>query len=282
VLAGEQAPDAGRATLGAAVTAAWYHQDLGQVPMDRSLFDIIHDRRPRWNRGQVQGHLGRFGFPGEAVLRKPATLSGGERARMALALLMLTEANLLLLDEPTNHLDVESIEVLEDALMDFPGTVLLVSHDRALLRAVTNRTWAYRDDRIVDYPGGFEEWEIVEEEREAAETAQWQRLEQERRVVDRQRAAQRSSGSRNAQAELRSARRSVERAEETVHALEREVARLTEALADPDLYTAEGGAERAAKLAARLAVQRGELDAALEAWSEAGSSLEALLSGEAG
>ena len=94
------------------------------------------------------------------MLRKAGTLSGGERARVALALMMLQDANLLVFDEPTNHLDVESIEALEDALDDYEGTVLLVSHDRALLTSLTNRIWAIENQRVQDYPGNFAEWEI--------------------------------------------------------------------------------------------------------------------------
>ena len=93
----------------------------------------------------IQGHLGRFGFSGDSVLRRAATLSGGERARVALAMMMLSGANLLLFDEPTNHLDVESIEALEDAIEAYDGTVILVSHDRALLRALTTRMWVLHE-----------------------------------------------------------------------------------------------------------------------------------------
>ncbi len=118
----------------ASVQIAHYRQDLAQVPSDRSLYDLINDLRPSWNRGAIQGHLGRFGFSGDSVLRKAGSLSGGERARVALAMMMLSSANLLVFDEPTNHLDVESIEALEDAIEAFEGTVILVSHDRALLR----------------------------------------------------------------------------------------------------------------------------------------------------
>ena len=82
----------------------------------------------------MQGHLGRFGFSGDEVQRTVGTLSGGERARVAMALLTLSTNNLLILDEPTNHLDVESIEVLEDAVEGYEGSVLIVSHDRAVLR----------------------------------------------------------------------------------------------------------------------------------------------------
>jgi ATPase subunit of ABC transporter with duplicated ATPase domains len=92
----------------------------------------------------VQNHLGAFGFSGDEVIREIGTLSGGERARMALAIMTLAHANLLVLDEPTNHLDVENIEALEDALEEYEGTVLLVSHDRAFLREVATRVWCVR------------------------------------------------------------------------------------------------------------------------------------------
>ena len=107
----------------------------------------------------MQNHLGAFGFSGDEVLREIRSLSGGERARMALAIMTLSHANLLLLDEPTNHLDVENIEVLEDALDEYDGTVLLVSHDRAFLREVATRVWSFEGTRLVDFDGPFIEWE---------------------------------------------------------------------------------------------------------------------------
>src|SRR5207245_724856 len=90
---------------------------------------------------------------------------GGERARVAMAILMVSGANLLILDEPTNHLDVESIEALEDAIEAYDGTVILVSHDRALLRALTTRIWILHDRRMTEFAGGFAEWEEVSAER---------------------------------------------------------------------------------------------------------------------
>jgi ATP-binding cassette subfamily F protein 3 len=124
-----------------------------------AMFDAIQAQRPLWNRGQVQNHLGAFGFSGEEVFREIRTLSGGERARMALALMTLSGANLLVLDEPTNHLDVENIEVLEDALDEYEGTVLIVSHDRAFLRQVATRVWWFNGTRLMDFDGPFTEWE---------------------------------------------------------------------------------------------------------------------------
>lgn len=275
-LIGERHADGGTVTIGASVKAAWYRQDLAQVPLDQTLYDIIQDRRPRWNRGQVQGHLGRFGFSGDSVLRKAVSLSGGERARIALALLMLSEANLLLLDEPSNHLDIESIEVLEDALCQFPGTILLVSHDRTLLRTVTDRTWSFADGQITDYPGGFEEWEVVAEAQriEAADLAQSESARRkEVRQRDRSRGRESGASDRN---RLRAVRRDLQQAEAEVHDLEKVIERLTAELAAPELYESDDGPARAGALAARLSARKADLESALERWSIAGERMAAL------
>ena len=162
---GARPADSGSVKLGAGITPAWYRQDLDGVPLDRSIFDVIHDLRPQWNRGQVQDHLGKFRFVGDEAQRRPRTLSGGERARVALAMITLSDANLLVLDEPTNHLDVEGIEALQDAIDEFAGTVLLVSHDRQFLRELATRVWTFEDEEIEDYPGTFTEWEIRRDQR---------------------------------------------------------------------------------------------------------------------
>jgi len=156
---GDRAPASGEARIGGSITPAWFRQDLADLPLDKTLSDAIQDQRPLWNRGQVQNCLGAFGFSGDEVLREIASLSGGERARVALALMTLSRANLLILDEPTNHLDVENIEALEDALEDYDGSVLLVSHDRAFLREVATRVWAFDGTRLTDFDGPFVEWE---------------------------------------------------------------------------------------------------------------------------
>jgi ATP-binding cassette, subfamily F, member 3 len=156
---GERAPASGEARIGGSIVPAWFRQDLADLPLRKSMFDAIQDQRPLWNRGQVQNHLGAFGFSGEEVFREIGTLSGGERARMALALMTLSRANLLILDEPTNHLDVENIEALEDALDEYEGSVLLVSHDRAFLREVATRVWAFDGTQLRDFDGPFVEWE---------------------------------------------------------------------------------------------------------------------------
>jgi len=266
VFTGEHAPEAGTVRLPDSVTLAHYRQDLAQVPEEKTLFDAIADRRTRWTRGQVQGHLGRYGFSGDSVLRRCGTLSGGERARMALALMELEGANLLAFDEPTNHLDVESIEALEEAIEAFDGTVILVSHDRALLRALTTRVWVLHGGHITDYPGTFAEWEAVSAERTRAARVAAREEEALRRVKE-QRQMRRGQDTRKREESVRrSARRALEEAEAEVTRADAEVQRLQAELADPELYLTGDGVRRAAALGKDLEAAQRALEAAFAAW----------------
>jgi len=270
---GERPLDGGSIRIGESIDVAYYRQDMSQVPPERTLFSIIHDLRPLWNRGQVQGHLGRFDFSGDSVQRTAGSLSGGEQARVALAILMLSRANFLILDEPTNHLDVESIEALEDALRGFDGTLLLVSHDRALLDELVDRVWHLDDGRIKDYPGAFAEWQAQnDEELAAAEASRHQRTQQER-ADQRNAAHRRASTPKGARPDLRSLREGVEAAELNVHAIEARLAALRDALEDPALYTNEAGVSESRRLDAERHQAEKELEAAFARWAEAGDTL---------
>src|SRR5215207_3565507 len=268
-LLGEIEPAAGTVRLGNSTTVAYYRQDLAQVPTDRPLYDIIAELRPTWERGQIQGHLGRFGFSGDEAQRRAESLSGGERARVALAMMMLARANLLILDEPTNHLDVESIEALEDAIERYEGTVIIVSHDRALLRALADRVWVLHDTHITAFDGTFGEWEVVSTERahaaqvKAAEEAAMHRM-RERQTVNR-----RDTNGRGQRDALKKAQRDAEEAERRVSQLERTIATLTTSLADPELYTTSVGAASATRLGAELDKAKAALEGAIEVWTEA-------------
>ena len=160
--------DAGSVRLGHGVVPAYFSQHTLELPATGSVLDaaVASTRLPR---PQAQSLLGRFLFTGwETHERQVGALSGGERRRLALALLVASGANFLVLDEPTNHLDVESREALEAALEAFPGTVLLVSHDRALLDAVPDRIVAFEGLKLRSYDGG---WADLERERSDAEAA---------------------------------------------------------------------------------------------------------------
>jgi ATP-binding cassette subfamily F protein 3 len=272
-VAGVRAVDGGTLRLGASIDVAYYRQDMEQVPEGKSLFDIVSDLRPSWDRGHIQGHLGRFGFPGESAQRRAETLSGGERARVALAMLMLTRANFILLDEPTNHLDVESVEALEDALEGFEGSVLLVSHDRQLLRNRVTRVWALEDGRITDFPGDFAEWEEKKEREAEAEAARQAAEEAERKEKEQRATRARMDRQKRGRKETRALRRAAESAEAEVHRLEREAERLETALADPDLYEDGTRMEEAVALKKELADVKAELERAMESWMEAEEAL---------
>jgi len=165
---GLRALDGGAARLGHGVLPAYFSQHTQDLPSSGSVLDAAV-RATGLPRPQAQSLLGRFLFSGwETHEREVAVLSGGERRRLALALLVASGANLLVLDEPTNHLDLESREALEAALEAFPGTVLIVSHDRALLDAVPDRIVALEDRSLRSYDGG---WADLERERDASATA---------------------------------------------------------------------------------------------------------------
>ena len=277
-LVGEREPDAGELKVGNSIRVAYYDQNLGQVPLDKTLYQAIEEMRPLWERRMIQGHLGRFGFSGDEVQRKAATLSGGERARVALAMLMLSGANLLVLDEPTNHLDVETIEVLEDAIEGYEGTVILVSHDRAMLRALASKVWVLHDRHITEFDGSFAEWEVVSEERAHAASVRASEEVALRRVNEKKRTAHREArpNHEDPRKALKIARERADKAEREVAEVEGEVTRLTKTLDDPELYTQATGVQQAKKLGAELDKVRARLDRALASWEKETASLELL------
>jgi ATP-binding cassette subfamily F protein 3 len=271
-LLGEHPIEQGDLQLGGSISTGYYRQDLSQVPLDKTLYDVITALRPKWERGPIQGHLGRFGFSGQEVLRRADSLSGGERARLALAILMLSRANLLILDEPTNHLDVESIEALEDAIEEYDGTVILVSHDRALLRALTTRIWILHERRMTEFAGGFAEWEEVSTERAHAASVSAAEEQALRQVHERQRVA--PAPKSDPRKELRRAQQELEKAEARVADLETQVAKVVAALEDPALYTPADGARAAHELGVQLETLKRDLEAALERWTHATEQVE--------
>ena len=268
-LLGENEVMAGELKLGGSISAAYYRQDLGQVPMNKTMYDVIADLRPLWERRQVQSHLARFGFSGDEVQRTATTLSGGERARLALAMIVLSRANLLILDEPTNHLDVESIESLEDALQEYDGTILLVSHDRELLRVLVNRVWVLHDRHITDFGGGFAEWEIASEERAHAAAVNAAEEESLRRVHEKQKTKRREDDKGRQRDASRDARRKADETERRVSELEAKIGKLTAELSDPELYMTEGGKRKAVASGTELDRLKKQLDQAIEAWTAA-------------
>jgi ATP-binding cassette subfamily F protein 3 len=170
-LLGKREPDAGRTRLGHGVQAAYFSQQELELDDRGSVLQCVQSMTGL-QRPQAQSLLGKFLFSGWGEHEKSVkVLSGGERRRLALAVVVASGANFLVLDEPTNHLDLESREALEAALEAFPGSMLLVSHDRALLDAIAERTLAIEHGRLNAYDGGWADYVRLREERAEAESA---------------------------------------------------------------------------------------------------------------
>ena len=150
------APDCGTVRLGANVAVGYYDQEHHVLHPEKTLFQEISDDYPNLNTTQIRNTLAAFLFTGEDVFKTISTLSGGERGRLSLAKLMLSEANFLILDEPTNHLDIMSKEILEDALSAYTGTVLYVSHDRYFINRTAHRILDLNRRTLTNYLGNYD------------------------------------------------------------------------------------------------------------------------------
>ncbi len=241
------------------------HQ-LDQLHPDHSPLEHLLQVEPGLREQEARDYLGSFGFSGDQAVQKVAPFSGGEKSRLALALLIRRRPNLLLLDEPTNHLDLEMRQALTLALQEFEGAMVIVSHDRHLLRATTDRLLLVDQERLAPFEGSLDEYPAWLAQRSTSREARPKNRERDRKA-DRRAAARR----RQALAPLR---RELRLAEEKLEALHRRQAELEQLLADNDLYLPKNQDRLKA-----LLQEKGALDRACEeqetAWMAAAEALEA-------
>jgi ATP-binding cassette subfamily F protein uup len=262
LILGEVEPDSGSVRLGSRLQVAYYDQFRAQLDEEATVLDTVGQGSDYvevgGERKHVMSYLGDFLFPPQRVRSPVKSLSGGERNRLLLARLFTRPANLLVLDEPTNDLDIETLELLEELLQTYSGTVLLVSHDRAFLDNVVTQVIAWDGDaRWVENPGGYQEWARVLAAREAA--------------AEPSLATPPEAAKRETARPARAARLSYKETQELgtlparIEALEREQAEVERRLADPDLYRSDP--EEVKRVQARYARIEEELMQALERWT---------------
>jgi ATP-binding cassette subfamily F protein 3 len=157
LMMGLEKTEEGKVTLGKHnVLPGYFEQNQAEaLELEKTVMDTIHDEVPDWKNGEVRTLLGKFLFGGETVFKKVKALSGGEKARLALAKMLLRPANLLILDEPTNHLDIPAKEMLEEALQNYDGAAIIVSHDRYFISKVANKIVEIRNGELIIYPGDY-------------------------------------------------------------------------------------------------------------------------------
>jgi ATP-binding cassette subfamily F protein 3 len=271
LLLGEIPALSGRVSLGANVEVGRFAQHQVEVlRLEKSVVDEFRASVPEKAGKNLRTYLGAFGFSGDAVERKVGDLSGGERTRLALGKLMIEPHNLLVLDEPTNHLDLPSCDLLEDALRAYAGTILLVTHDRALIRGVCTSLIEVRRGTARFHPD-VDEAVLTPTlgPAPAAAPAPRAQLGKPTRRDDRRAQAEVRDSRYKATKDLKKAVRDAERAWEKA---ERVVTDLETQLADPEIY---GDHSRIAELAARHGQARKEALAAMEAWETATEQLAA-------
>jgi ATP-binding cassette subfamily F protein uup len=264
VLLGDLQPDSGRVRRGTQQQVAYFDQQRAQLDPDKAVMDSVAEgsRRVTVNGRErhVAGYLRDFLFPPERLGSPVSSLSGGERNRLLLARLFAQPANLLVMDEPTNDLDVETLELLEELLMDYPGTLLLVSHDRAFLDNVVTSTLVFEGDGAVnEYVGGYSDWQ-----RQHAATVRAQEAPSAART-ERPAPEKAAGGGRPAKLSYKD-QRELEALPARIEALEAEQAALQQATGDPDFYRQDGAVISATL--ARLESVGSELEACYERWAE--------------
>jgi ATP-binding cassette subfamily F protein uup len=266
LILGELQADSGTVKRGTKMEVAYFDQFRAQLDPEATLADIISPGSDYVEIGgtkkHVVGYLGDFLFAPQRARSPVKSLSGGERNRLLLARLFARPANVLVLDEPTNDLDIDTLDLLEDLLQDYPGTVFLVSHDRAFLDAIVTQTIAAEGDGVWhEYAGGYSDWADYQARRREAERAE--KAEEAKKSVPVGRHNERRDDKPKAAKLSWKEQRELEALPERIAALEAEQQTLTARLEDPALY---GNPQEAQTVAARLAAIDEELLGLLERW----------------
>ena len=226
--------DAGSFTLGSKVKIGYYDQEHHVLHMEKTLFEEISDAYPTLTNTQIRNVLAAFLFTGDDVFKRISDLSGGERGRVSLAKLMLSEANFIILDEPTNHLDITSKEILENALNSYTGTVLYVSHDRYFINQTATRILDLTGNTLVNYIGNYDYYLEKKEELTQIYAPQTAQEADAEKVSEVKRSWQQQ---KEEQARQRKRQNELKKTEDRIHALETRDAEIDGLMGREDIFT---------------------------------------------
>lgn len=255
--------DSGKITLGAQVHIGYYDQEHQVLHAEKTIFDELQDTYPQMNNTRVRNVLAAFLFTGEDVFKKIADLSGGERGRVSLAKLMLSNANFLILDEPTNHLDITSKEILENALTNYAGTILYVSHDRYFINQTATRILDLSPNGITSYIGNYDYYI----EQQLVSTAQ----SEERAAFVKEETETKKDWKRSKEEQARERKRQndIKKTETRIEELEQLLSSLEEEMSLPENAT---NVAKLTEITTRQAAATEELEALYETWESLSES----------
>ena len=266
LIAGEETPTGGRIKTGSFVNISYFSQEQDELHPEYSVLEEIAEAgKPDFR--QARQHLGGYLFQGDDVFKKVGSLSSGEKSRLALARLALYNTNCLLMDEPTSHLDLPALENMEEALNNFPGTLIIVSHDRYFLNRLTNRVIEIGSGQIQSFYGSYTEY--LEQKKEADNnTRQNQDKESDLKKQEHQRRRRAIKEKQRRQKKLQQLQ---EQLENSIAGAEAEVTSLEEKLSSPDYY---GDYQKLLELHQQLQEARSSLSSYLEQWEQVSVELE--------
>jgi ATP-binding cassette, subfamily F, member 3 len=225
---------AGELQIGTNVFIGYYDQQQADLTSNKTVLKELWDEYPFENEKDIRTVLGNFLFSGDDVLKIVSSLSGGEKARLALAKLMLQKANFLILDEPTNHLDLDSKEILENALIDYPGTILFVSHDRYFINRIASKVIELNVEGVTDYLGDYDYY--VEKKLEQEELKALQQNEQQSAIQSNPSEKTSYQQDKEAKKLERQRQRRIEQIENQIEELEQSVEENEQLLCDPEVF----------------------------------------------
>jgi ATP-binding cassette, subfamily F, member 3 len=256
----------GNIQYGSNVSIGYYDQEQAELSSNKKVLNELWDEYPLKSEKEIRTVLGNFLFSGDDVLKIVSTLSGGEKARLALAKLMLQNSNFLILDEPTNHLDLDSKEVLENALIDYPGTILFVSHDRYFINRIATKVLELDRGGSTEYLGDYDYYVEKKLEQEELKALAEQAAKASGSAVDNSKQDKTSyQQDKEAKKLERQRKRRMEEVEAKIEELELEVAEYEELLCDPEVFQDH---EKAGEINSKIETAKEKLDELMEEWTE--------------